>query len=67
LDLDFVEDTKGQQHDWRKELAERLAKLQQPSGSWVNRSQRWYEGDPNLATAYALMALSYCDSKPVQK
>lgn len=61
LKKDFVEDAQGKKHDWRKELAAQLAKLQQKNGSWVNRAERWYEGDPNLATAYALLALSYCD------
>ena len=58
-------DAKGGKHDWRKELAEHLLKIQTPSGNWVNTSDRWYEGDPNLATAYALMALKYCEPKPL--
>ena len=59
LGLDTVEDENGQPHDWRRELAEELARRQQPDGSWVNRNRRWMEGDPNLVTAYALLALSY--------
>jgi len=64
LKIDRLVDSNGKQHDWRKELAEKLAALQTSSGAWVNKSARWYEGDPNLATAYALMALSYCEPKP---
>jgi len=45
-------------HDWATELAEKLVKLQHDDGSWVNPKDRWYEGDPALATAYALEALS---------
>lgn len=56
-------DAAGNKHDWRAELIERLAGLQQPNGSWLNPADRWYEGDPNLVTAYCLMGLSYCDSK----
>eukprot|EP00913_Durusdinium_trenchii_P005615 g5233.t1 len=67
LNLDHVKDAKGHQHDWRKELAEALVKRQKKNGSWVNSSPRWFEGDPNLATAYALTALSYCDPRPVSK
>jgi squalene-hopene/tetraprenyl-beta-curcumene cyclase len=29
----------------------------------VNKAPRWYEGNPNLSTAYALLALSYCEPK----
>jgi squalene-hopene/tetraprenyl-beta-curcumene cyclase len=35
----------------------RLINLQQRDGSWVNENGRWWEKDPNLVTAYALMAL----------
>jgi len=58
--IDRVEDAKGIKHDWRRELTEELARRQQPDGSWVNQNTRWMEGDPNLATAFALLALSYC-------
>ncbi len=64
LNLDRLEDAKGNKHDWRKEVFEELASKQQSNGSWVNPAERWYEGDPNLATAYALMTLAYCDPKP---
>ncbi len=63
LGVDEFEDADGVRHDWRKELTETLAKLQKENGSWVNTAPRWYEGDPNLATAYALLALSYCEPK----
>jgi len=66
LDWDYLEDGKGKSHDWRKELAENLFKLQQDNGGWVNKSDRWYEGNPDLATAFALMSLKYCDPKPVK-
>jgi squalene-hopene/tetraprenyl-beta-curcumene cyclase len=50
----------GKKHNWRNDLIEMLAKKQRPDGSWVNDADRWMEGDPNLVTAYALLALSYC-------
>ena len=53
-------DAQGEKHNWRKEMIEKLAKLQRDNGSWVNSADRWYEGDPNLVTAYSLMALSHC-------
>ncbi|QDS87313.1 hypothetical protein EC9_14910 [Rosistilla ulvae] len=59
--LKTIEDASGQKHDWRQELSETLLSLQAEDGAWVNReNERWLEGDRNLVTAYALMALSYC-------
>ena len=55
------EDAKGTRHDWKKELTEKLASLQQQNGSWQNPADRWYEGDPNLVTAYCLITLHYCE------
>jgi len=43
---------------WREDLARKLIALQQPDGTWVNTNNRWWEGDPNLVTAYTLLALS---------
>jgi squalene-hopene/tetraprenyl-beta-curcumene cyclase len=47
-------------HEWKKDLIETLARRQQMDGSWVNENNRWLEGDANLVTGYALLALSYC-------
>lgn len=57
---DEFEDAAGQKHDWKKELTTKLASLQQTNGSWTNPADRWYEGDPNLVTAYCLIALQHC-------
>ena len=64
---DLIEDTDGQKHDWRRDLVAALARRQQPDGSWVNRNHRWLEGDPNLVTGYALLALSYCRGPEPQR
>ncbi|HEX3871546.1 MAG TPA: prenyltransferase/squalene oxidase repeat-containing protein [Pirellulales bacterium] len=55
-------DADNSSHRWRDELTAALAKRQRPDGSWVNENGRWMEGDANLVTAYALLALSYCGS-----
>lgn len=53
------EDASGKPHDWRAELVAALARRQAANGSWVNPLDRFMEGDPNLVTAYALLALAY--------
>jgi squalene cyclase len=54
-------DAKGKQHYWRMELFNALRSRQRPDGSWANKGDRAFgEGDPNLATAFAVLSLSYC-------
>jgi squalene-hopene/tetraprenyl-beta-curcumene cyclase len=57
---DTLVDAAGKSHNWRAELANQLISTQTEDGSWVNANPRWLEGDPNLVTAYSLLALSYC-------
>lgn len=66
MDLDTVKDKDGKAHDWRKELAEHLFKMQQENGSWVNKTDRWYEGNPDLGTAFVLISLKYCEPRAVK-
>lgn len=59
--ISILDDESGTPHVWRKELAKTLIDAQQDDGSWVNAgSTRWMEGDRQLVTAYALLALAYC-------
>jgi squalene-hopene/tetraprenyl-beta-curcumene cyclase len=60
LGEDTFEDAKKVRHDWRQELFAALRKRQRPDGSWMNTDKAFGEGDPNLATAFAVLALSYC-------
>ncbi len=59
-ELDEFTDASGKTHDWRAELVAHLGSLQADDGSWTNSNSRWMEGDPNLATVFSLLALSYC-------
>lgn len=63
LGIDELEDAAGKKHNWRADITAALAKRQRPDGSWVNDRDQWMEGDPNLVTGYALLALSYCKPK----
>ena len=63
LGEDTFTDAKGVKHDWRADLQAAILKRQKPDGSWTNGTSNWMEGDANLDTGYALMALSYCKKK----
>jgi squalene-hopene/tetraprenyl-beta-curcumene cyclase len=52
-----ITDSTGKEHDWRRELIAALAKRQSDNGSWVNRDDRFMEGDPNIVTSYGILAL----------
>jgi len=58
---EVLDDASGTPHAWREELTDKLIELQQADGSWVNQgNDRWMEGDRQLVTAYALLALAHC-------
>jgi squalene-hopene/tetraprenyl-beta-curcumene cyclase len=52
-----IVDTRGVSHEWRDDLCRALLRRQRSDGSWVNAADRWYEGNPHLVTAYAILAL----------
>ncbi len=64
LGQDTFVDDQGQSHDWRAELNAELARRQQDDGSWLNENSRWLEGNPDLVTGYALLALSFSRPTP---
>ena len=63
LGVDEITDANGKKHDWRADINRALANRQRKDGSWGNDFGTWMEGDPNLDTAYALIALSYTKPK----
>jgi squalene-hopene/tetraprenyl-beta-curcumene cyclase len=64
--LDAVKSFGGESHDWRHDLVAELAERQNDDGSWTNSNRRWMENDPNLSTAFALIALANCKEAPSQ-
>ena len=54
---DAIDDAAGARHDWRRELVTALVAAQRSDGSWVNEQDRWMEGEADLVTAYAVLAL----------
>ena len=60
-----IADAQGTSHDWRSELAGRLVAMQRQDGSWVNENAaRWFEGNPVLATSYAMLTLGTAHGAP---
>jgi hypothetical protein len=60
LGEDPFKDAKGKEHHWRVELFEAIKKRQRDNGSFVSKGDQTFgEADPNLATAFALLSLSY--------
>lgn len=51
-----IVDPQGAVHDWRIELIDKLATLQNQDGSFAGE-KRWMEDNPTLATAYVILAL----------
>lgn len=52
-------DSKGQEHNWKIELAQKLVSLQAADGTWANAdSNAWWEDKPQLVTAWSVIALA---------
>jgi squalene-hopene/tetraprenyl-beta-curcumene cyclase len=54
---DVITDLEDRPHNWREELIDALVGRQRGDGSWKNTADRWLEGEPVMATVYALLAL----------
>ncbi|MCD4699279.1 MAG: hypothetical protein K8R91_01735, partial [Phycisphaerae bacterium] len=55
---DEIPDIRDVKHNWREELIDVLSVQQNEDGSWVNKdSPRWMEGNPVLASCYAVLSL----------
>ncbi len=52
-----LETRDGKRIDWAKDLSLKMLDLQRQDGSWFNDTARWWEKDPALVTAYALLTL----------
>lgn len=60
LGEDPFTDAAGKKHAWRSELFDALKSRQQADGSWRNMGDRTFaEDNQDLATAFALLSLSY--------
>lgn len=62
-DEDTLTTADGRTIDWRKEMAVKFVNEQREDGSWINASARWWENDPVLVSAYALISLNMITPK----
>ena len=53
-----LKDKAGKEHNWAQELGGKLISLQAADGSWLNKADRWHEGDQVICTAYSVRALA---------
>jgi Squalene-hopene cyclase C-terminal domain len=60
LGEDVFTDAQGIKHNWRAELFAALKQRQRSDGSWANDNAAFMENNPDLATAFAVLSLSYC-------
>ncbi len=56
---DTIEREKGEPIAWKTELLVKLLKEQKGDGSWANSDNAFWEADPALVTAYALLTIGY--------
>ena len=56
-DCDYIVSDDGIKHNWRKELANQLMKIQNEQSWWQNENVRWCENNKLLVTAYSILSL----------
>lgn len=56
---DTIPVEKGEPIAWKAQLVSKLASIQREDGSWINKDNTFWEGNPVLATEYAVLALEY--------
>ena len=54
-----VPDEKGRKRSWRSDLLTKLISLQRADGSWLNDNPKYWEGNPLLATARAIISINH--------
>lgn len=52
-----IQTADGVEHDWANDLVDALKSRQREDGAWTNEADRWMEGNADLVTCYALLAL----------
>ncbi len=57
--MDSIPRKSGPEIQWNAELIAKVTSLMTEDGSWVNKNGRFWENDPVLATAYAVLSLEF--------
>ncbi len=58
--VDKIKQPDGREVDWKAELSDKLLKMQNKDGSWINDNNRFWENDPILVTSFAILTLHLC-------
>ncbi|MBN2301466.1 MAG: terpene cyclase/mutase family protein [Lentisphaerae bacterium] len=56
---DMIKRESGGVINWKKDIVEKLAAIQMPDGSWINKNNQFWEGDSVLVTTYSVLTLEY--------
>ena len=54
---DIIVDNNNVKHNWRRELANQILKIQSEEGWWQNENGRWRENNKVLVTSYCVLCL----------
>lgn len=54
-----VPDAKGRARNWMADLVGKVVSLQKPDGSWLNDNPKYWEGNPVLVTARAVITINH--------
>lgn len=54
-----VPDMKGRKRVWARDMIEQLMAMQAKDGSWANKDKKYWEGNPLLATARAVISINH--------
>ena len=60
MDISYIETPDGAKHYWRGEIITELLSRQKGNGAWRQATSAWWENNPSLVTAYAILTMEQC-------
>ena len=60
MNIPYIETTDGAKHHWRGDIIRELLSRQKGDGAWRQTTPAWWENNPSLVTAYAVLTLEQC-------
>ncbi|MEE2786081.1 MAG: hypothetical protein VX589_02010 [Myxococcota bacterium] len=59
FDETHIMDARGKKRNWAEDMVKRILNIQKPDGSWFNANKKYWEGNPILGTARAVISLNH--------